>query len=452
MSTCRSGATGSPPLHEKRKFVFGSIPDALIFESTASFYASGLEFLFEYPVDLAGDPHQTLIDALPTGLTNRKNSCFVNAILQPLMHVPALFRELLKLDEFSASQRLLEAVSALAKQWNSTKRQRQAAPLDASLVYDALREKFEFWSDGGQEDAHEFFCHLIDELHGQFLLVERQATDPLVPSATAARASLDWSQIAKERQRACRPQPAAAACSSIVSDLFSGQLLSTVLSESESVTSEAFFWLQINIPASDEENPQTKDLVDALRSLGDVETVTLGTNPHAKKWMTVSQLPPILCITLKTFLFSTETEDTEKVHRFLGYPLAFAFPGELLRAESDADRNVYRLFAVVYHHGKNAAGGHYTCEVSVQPEGTQSTWYRFDDENFTVTKEEDVLREKGNQSVYLLFYQKVEAGDAEALLERERALRLRLQQRSSFDGVSNGTSAQRSRSFNRFRP
>lgn len=46
----------------------------------------------------------------------------------------------------------------------------------------------------------------------------------------------------------------------------------------------------------------------------------------------------------------------------------------------------YKLFGVVYHHGRTAAGGHYTCDVLRQ----NDEWLHIDDTNITVISEADV--------------------------------------------------------------
>ncbi|KAJ9519570.1 hypothetical protein QJQ45_000651 [Haematococcus lacustris] len=67
----------------------------------------------------------------------------------------------------------------------------------------------------------------------------------------------------------------------------------------------------------------------------------------------------------------------------------------------DLNRGVaeYQLCATVSHHGKHAAGGHYTADV-LQPEGR---WLRFNDAQVDMISLDTVLSEKP----YLLFYQRI---------------------------------------------
>lgn len=62
---------------------------------------------------------------------------------------------------------------------------------------------------------------------------------------------------------------------------------------------------------------------------------------------------------------------------------------------------------VVYHHGKSAVGGHYTCDVRHTGSGG---WLRIDDSNVKPVPEEAVLwQSQGSTRVaYLLFYRRAD--------------------------------------------
>ena len=63
---------------------------------------------------------------------------------------------------------------------------------------------------------------------------------------------------------------------------------------------------------------------------------------------------------------------------------------------------------VVYHHGKYATGGHYTCDVCHPVCGG---WVRIDDSVLKPVSEEMVLRQNqtSNKVAYLLFYRRVDS-------------------------------------------
>ena len=58
---------------------------------------------------------------------------------------------------------------------------------------------------------------------------------------------------------------------------------------------------------------------------------------------------------------------------------------------------------VIYHHGKYAAGGHYTCDVYHPSCGG---WIRLDDSLIKPASEEQVTKHYKERIAYLLFYQK----------------------------------------------
>jgi ubiquitin C-terminal hydrolase len=59
------------------------------------------------------------------------------------------------------------------------------------------------------------------------------------------------------------------------------------------------------------------------------------------------------------------------------------------------------LWAVVNHHGAQASGGHYTCDVRHPCQ----EWLRFDDTAVASVPQKEVLRDKLDRSAYLLFYE-----------------------------------------------
>jgi len=76
----------------------------------------------------------------------------------------------------------------------------------------------------------------------------------------------------------------------------------------------------------------------------------------------------------------------------VGYPLELTIPKELFaphRRNATATTGMprYRLNSVVYHHGKNASGGHYTADVRRQ-DGRE--WIRIDDTVIKRLRSEDV--------------------------------------------------------------
>ena len=63
----------------------------------------------------------------------------------------------------------------------------------------------------------------------------------------------------------------------------------------------------------------------------------------------------------------------------------------------------YRLVSVVYHHGKLATGGHYTCDAM----RASGDWIRFDDTFVERVDHELVFREESERQPYILFYTQI---------------------------------------------
>lgn len=66
-------------------------------------------------------------------------------------------------------------------------------------------------------------------------------------------------------------------------------------------------------------------------------------------------------------------------------------------------QRAYRLFAVVYHDGKEATKGHYITDVY---HTGYSSWLRFNDSSVKPVSENEVLYPKTPRVPYLLYYRR----------------------------------------------
>jgi ubiquitin carboxyl-terminal hydrolase 10 len=161
----------------------------------------------------------------------------------------------------------------------------------------------------------------------------------------------------------------------------------------DSITTEPYQPLQLDIGS-----PDVRNVVDALRGLtrperlqGDFNSPR-GKDVTATKQVFIDTLPPVLILHLKRFQFDAEGNGTVKIWKKIGYPLELEIPREALSRQKrqtygDDGMPKYRLISVVYHHGKNASGGHYTVDVRRQ-EGRE--WIRIDDTVIRRVRSEDV--------------------------------------------------------------
>jgi ubiquitin carboxyl-terminal hydrolase 10 len=234
------------------------------------------------------------------------------------------------------------------------------------------------------------------------------APNSSLPSPTSSRANDpledggdDWLEVGPRQRSAVTRSSGHSHTPSPITKIFGGQLRSElrVPGNKNSVTLEPYQPLQLDIGA-----PEVRNIVDALRGLTRPETLHGDFNsPHGKdvratKQVFIESVPPVLVLHLKRFQFDAASAEgyggTVKIWKKVGYPLEFEFPREVLSRQTrnailaeNAGPPRYRLIAVVYHHGKNASGGHYTVDVRRQ-DGRE--WIRIDDTVIRRVRDEDV--------------------------------------------------------------
>lgn len=188
-----------------------------------------------------------------------------------------------------------------------------------------------------------------------------------------------WLEVGR-KQRAATTRVSGISLESPVSKIFGGKLRSELKMPSQklSVTMEPFQPLQLDIGG-----PDIRNIVDALKSMTTAEKLSDdfgGVKSTAVKHVLIETLPPVLILHLKRFHF--DNTGAQKIWKKVGYPLELEMPREVFtKQKQNAMLNhgglpKYRLIGVVYHHGKNASGGHYTVDVRRQ-DGNE--WIRLDD-------------------------------------------------------------------------
>jgi ubiquitin carboxyl-terminal hydrolase 10 len=193
-----------------------------------------------------------------------------------------------------------------------------------------------------------------------------------------------WLEVG-HKQKAAVTRTTGVAIESPITKIFGGTLRSElrVPGLKNSVTMEPYQPLQLDIGA-----PNITNIVDALKGLTRPETLQgdfkspRGPGVTATKQVLIETVPPVLILHLKRFQYDS-SGGTQKIWKRIGYPLELELPKEVFARQRVAAMQAsgkgmpkYRLSAVVYHHGKNASGGHYTVDVRRQ-EGRE--WVRLDD-------------------------------------------------------------------------
>ena len=206
-----------------------------------------------------------------------------------------------------------------------------------------------------------------------------------------------WLEVGP-RQKAAITRSSGSAVETPVTKIFGGKLRSElrVPGMKTSVTLEPYQPLQLDIGAS-----QIRNIIDALKGLTRPETLhgefnsPRGPGYTTTKQVTIETLPQVLIRHLKRFQYDN-AGGTQKIWKKVGYPLELEIPKEVFpqhkRGAMLAHGGLpkYQLIGVVYHHGKNASGGHYTVDVRRQ-DGHE--WIRLDDTLIRRIRSEDVAEE-----------------------------------------------------------
>jgi ubiquitin carboxyl-terminal hydrolase 10 len=275
-------------------------------------------------------------------------------------------------------------------------------------VYQVIRNlsRFRDMRRGHQQDAQEFLGFLLEELHEECVQAMRGSSSVTSGTSTPTEKSSSiaesadqeggWMEVGHKQKPTITRSSGAIATESPVTKIFGGKLRSEwkVPGNKNSVTLEPYQPLQLDIGS-----PQVHNIVDALRGLTRPESMqgdfnsSRGSKVTATKQVFIETIPPVLILHLKRFQYDSTTKRTEKIWKKVGYPLELEMPKEVFPTQVRNKLTVhgglpkYQLIGVIYHHGKNASGGHYTVDVRRQ-DGKE--WIRLDDTLIRRVRSEDV--------------------------------------------------------------
>ncbi|KAI1430962.1 cysteine proteinase [Xylaria sp. CBS 124048] len=422
------GSTGATPI----------VPSSDISSTTngpGSFAKSNASSLAEALRSYQVSDVQKIAFLKPRGLFNTGNMCYMNSVLQALIFCVPFYNFLDQVSKkatysFKSETPLIEAmvmfmreytvidsavsVDQLRRRLKSEELEQYGDPFTPETVYDAMKKQagFATMQRGHQQDAEEFLGFLLDALHDECIHVmrplnERSSATTAANSSTATPSGLsspiempntsEWLEVGRKQRAAITRSSGHPTALSPISKMFTGQLRSAlrVPGLKESVTLEAFRPLQLDIG-----NEHVHNIVDALKNLAQSEVMQgdFGASRMDKKTtkqILIESLPPVLILHLKRFQFDSKVNGTIKIRKKIDYPLEFELPDEVfspqkrMAFQSEKVSPKYKLIAAIYHHGKNASGGHYTVDLRRQ-DGQE--WIRLDDTAIRRIRSEDVAQ------------------------------------------------------------
>ncbi|KAL4804820.1 hypothetical protein BDV18DRAFT_28041 [Aspergillus unguis] len=366
----------------------------------------------------------------PRGLVNTGNMCYMNSVLQVLVSCVPFYQFMDHIGKrashsFQSDFPMIDALIMFMKEFRvidaADNEEQLRMRLKANeieqygdafvpeFVYEVIRQlpRFRDMRRGHQQDAQEFLGFLLEEMHEE--CARADIAKPSTSTAPSTESDGDgWLEVGHKQKAATTQSSGHHSSQSPITKIFGGQIRSEfrVPGNKPSVTFEPYQPLQLDIGA-----PEVHNIVDALRHLAKSESIHGVVNssggPHvtATKQVFIDTLPPVLILHLKRFQYDSVTQGTQKIWKKIGYPLDLELPREVFPPHR---RNVmmaqgglpkYRLISVIYHHGKNASGGHYTVDVRRQ-EGRE--WMRLDDTVIRRIKSEDVAEAGGEEDPKVL--------------------------------------------------
>uniref|UniRef100_A0A1A8G067 Ubiquitin carboxyl-terminal hydrolase n=1 Tax=Nothobranchius korthausae TaxID=1143690 RepID=A0A1A8G067_9TELE len=422
-----------------------------------------LEELKEGPVHVSEDPMAPKLAELienvklihkpvslqPRGLINKGNWCYINATLQALIACPPMYHLMKSIPLHSETQRPCSStpmmdnfvrlvnefsnmpVPSKPKQQNVgdkvVKDIRPGVPFEPTYIYKLLTLiKSSLSEKGRQEDAEEYLGFTLNGLHEEMLALkklispqEEKAPTPNGPESQPGTeedvadkeeegSEDEWEQVGPRNKTSVTRQ--ADFVRTPITDIFGGHIRSVVYQQNskESATLQPFFTLQLDIQS--EKIRTVQEALEALVARESVQGYTSKTKQEIEisRRVTLEELPPVLVLHLKRFVFE-KTGGCQKLTKNIDYPVDLEVSKDLLssgvRSKVLKGQRIYRLFAVVYHHGNSATGGHYTTDVfHIGLNG----WLRIDDQTVKVINQYQVVKQTAERTAYLLYYRRVD--------------------------------------------
>ena len=323
----------------------------------------------------------------PRGLVNQSNYCYLNSIVQSLLFIPA-FQKLLQRNNLPSGTTLLASFQELFKIYQEEEKHL----LDATSVHTALGRVMQSrlhhqHAPEDQEDAQEFLTYILEALHWELLPGNKSELARASPVTTET----GWKEVcAKGTQVEKRVHQEE---ESPINRIFSGSMRVSSKSRTSpaQVIVEPFYCVTVDLLSQSATSEVVISLEDVLRKSFQVEHLEGG----YRRQQQIETCPRVLILHVPRITYDAKEQEMKKILTPLDFPPELSLP-------SAKGIMQYAARAVIYHHGRSAYGGHYSCAVQVDPD----RWYFADDRLINITNWESVCcPTSSHKTPYLLFYE-----------------------------------------------
>ncbi|KAH8372122.1 hypothetical protein KR093_010113 [Drosophila rubida] len=345
------------------------------------------------------------------GLLNLGSTCFMNCIVQALVHTPLLSDYFMSdrhdCGSKSSHKCLVCEVSRLFQEFYAGSR----SPLSLHRLLHLIWNHAKHLAGYEQQDAHEFFIATLDLLH-RHCVKAKSEHESKCNSGTGGSSSTAGGGNSTSSSSGSGGGGTAThcygQCNCIIDQIFTGMLQSDVVCQACNGVSTTFdpFWdISLDLGETTSHGGVTpKTLIDCLERytraehLGSAEKIKCSackSYQESTKQFSLRTLPSVVSFHLKRFEHSALID--RKISSFIQFPVELdmtPFMSEKKNAYGDFR---FSLYAVVNHLG-TIDTGHYTAYVRHQ----KDTWVKCDDHIITMASLKQVLDSEG----YLLFYHK----------------------------------------------